>query len=133
MIAVDASTTTLLFADPTTEPRTSLARAALYADQSWIVPEHWRAEVFSAIRGLWRGERLSDHRAGIAIDALRDMVVTTVPVASLLPRMWELRDSFSGYDAAYVALAELYNCNLVTADGRLARSGAARCPIVLIS
>ena len=49
----------------------------------------------------------------------------------LLPRMWELRGCVSGYDAAYVASAEAYECPLVTADVRLARIGGLRCEVRL--
>lgn len=37
-------------------------------------------------------------------------------------RMLELRDNFSPYDATYVALAEQLRGELLTSDGRLARS-----------
>ena len=37
-------------------------------------------------------------------------------------RSVELRDNVSSYDATYVALAEILNCPLVTADARLARA-----------
>jgi predicted nucleic acid-binding protein len=50
----------------------------------------------------------------------------------LLPRIWQLRDNLTAYDAAYVALAEALDCTLVTADGRLGRSTGARCPITVV-
>jgi predicted nucleic acid-binding protein len=40
----------------------------------------------------------------------------------LLPRILGLEASFSAYDAAYVALAELLHAELLTADERLARA-----------
>ena len=45
------------------------------------------------------------------------------PQTRLLPRIWELRDNLTAYDAAYVALAEALDAPLLTRDGRLA--GAA--------
>lgn len=36
--------------------------------------------------------------------------------------IWELRDNFSPYDAAYVALAELLGIELLTTDGSLGRA-----------
>ena len=38
----------------------------------------------------------------------------------LLPRMWHLRQNFTAYDAAYVALAESLGAVLLTRDERLA-------------
>jgi len=57
------------------------------------------------------------------VDALTAMAATTIDLvatAPLLQRMWELRSNVSGYAAAYLALAETFECSLVTADARLA-------------
>ena len=58
--------------------------------------------------------------------------MTRYPVFSLLDRVWELRENLSAYDASYVALAELLDCNLLTADARLSRAPGVRCPITLV-
>ena len=39
----------------------------------------------------------------------------------LLSSRWELRAGVTVYDAAYVALAETLDCELLTADGALSR------------
>jgi predicted nucleic acid-binding protein len=49
--------------------------------------------------------------------------------APLLARCWELRATLTAYDAAYVALAELLQAPLVTADGKLSGADGPRCPI----
>jgi predicted nucleic acid-binding protein len=62
---------------------------------------------------------------GRAADALHDLVhmrLTRHPTRQLLPRIWELKETLTSYDGAYVALAELLECPLVTTDERLARS-----------
>jgi predicted nucleic acid-binding protein len=39
-----------------------------------------------------------------------------------LPRIWQLRQNLTAYDAAYVALAETLGCTLLTRDQALAKS-----------
>jgi hypothetical protein len=44
----------------------------------------------------------------------------------------ELRENLSAYDASYIALAELLDCELLTADARLGRAPGIRCSITLV-
>jgi predicted nucleic acid-binding protein len=48
-------------------------------------------------------------------------------------RAYELRANISAYDAAYVALAETLDCELLTADRRLANAPGKRCPVRVLS
>lgn len=66
------------------------------------------------------------------MDTFRRLGITRYPVFSYLDRVWELRDNLSAYDASYVALAELLDCNLLTADARLSRAPGIRCPITVV-
>ena len=50
----------------------------------------------------------------------------------LLPRMWDLRNNLTAYDAAYVALAEALDTPLLTRDRRLAAATGHRVQIELI-
>jgi predicted nucleic acid-binding protein len=43
----------------------------------------------------------------------------------LLERIWELRQNFSAYDAAYIALAEATNSVLYTSDAKLCKGHRA--------
>lgn len=134
MIAPDASVTVLLLhGDPLADPRAAGAAKILHADPAWIVPEHWRTEVLSATRGLLFGGKIDPDAADDAVDWLQDVTVVTVPTGPHLPRMWQLRSNLSVYDAGYVAVAELHDVTLVTADVRLQRAGVARCPIQVVS
>jgi predicted nucleic acid-binding protein len=61
---------------------------------------------------------------------LLDLPIERYPHDILVPRIWELRDNMSAYDAASVALAEAMTddgAELVTADARLARAARAAC------
>lgn len=47
--------------------------------------------------------------------------------------MWALRHNLSGYNATYVALAEMTDATaLLTTDARLARAPGPRCTIQLL-
>lgn len=67
--------------------------------------------------------------------ALEDHVALNIKRAEhrdMLERIWSLRDSVTAYDAAYVALAEILDCPLITCDARLARSHGHKARIELI-
>ncbi len=96
------------------------------------VPHVVDLEVAQALRGfVLRGQTKPD-RAGQALADLSDLPLYRYPHASLLERIWELRENLTVYDASYVALAEVLEAPLVTRDGRLARAGGHRAIIELI-
>jgi len=64
---------------------------------------------------------LDERRARLALADLQGLRVDRVRHGTLLDRCWELRDNLTVYDAAYVALAELLEVTLVTADGHSRR------------
>jgi predicted nucleic acid-binding protein len=80
-------------------------------------------EVVSAVRGLTLGKHLSPTRARDLLTDFDDLTIQRWPASDgLRRRAFQLRDSISAYDAAYVALAEALDCPLVTRDARLGRS-----------
>ena len=125
MIVVDASAalSALLNAG---QARHALANEQLHA------PHLIDSEVANGLR-----RRVAAHQLGVdagwtALDSFRRLGMTRYPVFSLLDRVWELKDNLSAYDASYVALAELLDCSLLTADGRLSRAPGVRCPITVV-
>jgi predicted nucleic acid-binding protein len=50
----------------------------------------------------------------------------------LLPRVWELRESLTAYDAVYVALAEALDAPLLTCDRRLATAPGHQARVELV-
>ena len=130
MIVPDASAAALLLhGDPEADTRVRRATEVLHGDPVWLVPEHWRTEVLSATRGLLLGGKIRSEDAEIAVEWLRDVTTVTAPTGPHLARMWQLRSNLSVYDAGYVAVAEVHDVVLVTADARIQRAGVARCPV----
>jgi len=129
VIVVDASVLTNALTDDGSVGASS--RAELARDAHWAAPAHIVVEVFSAIRGRWLGQKISQTRAEDALSAMVSTTIDLVGAAPLLNRMWELRSNVSGYDAAYLAVAETFDCALVTADARMARITDLRCEVRL--
>jgi predicted nucleic acid-binding protein len=101
-------------------------------DAVFHVPTIFDAEVLSALRGLVRGGKFDGTAAAELIPDLLVLPVDRWHMSPLLPRMWELRDNLTPYDAAYVALAELTGAVLVTGDERITASPGTRCEIQVI-
>ncbi len=133
MIVPDASVAVMLFGDPTADPRIAEATRVMRADPDWLVPEHWRVEFLSTIRGLAIGGKLDPDDAESAVQWLTSVTVAVAPTDPQVARIWELRANLSAYDAGYVAVAESHDLTLVTADARIARAGVARCPVRVIA
>ena len=79
-------------------------------------------EVAQVIRRLEHAGEVSARRAVGALEDLAALVVNRYEHELLLPRIWQLRKNVSGYDAAYVALAELLEAPLLTFDEKLANT-----------
>jgi predicted nucleic acid-binding protein len=97
-----------------------------------VVPHLVDAEVAQALRAQVRRGRVSDGDAQGALVRWARLGLRRFALIGLLPRIWELRDNLSAYEASYVALAEAFGCSLVTADARLARAPGPRCAITVV-
>lgn len=129
MLVVDASIVATALTDDGGEG--DLVRARLRGE-SLLAPELLDLEVLSVLRGQIRAGAVDSRRAQLALTDLNDMPVRRAPHGPLLARCWELRDNITVYDAAYVALAEFADADLLTADRRLARAPGTRCRIELL-
>lgn len=88
-------------------------------------PQLIDAEVTSAIRGLLTSKaeiRISPARAGEMLDDFADLSVMRHPMLPYQRRVLALRDSFTAYDAFYVALAESLRLPLLTDDRKYDRA-----------
>ncbi len=82
-------------------------------------------------RQLLAGD-LDRRRAEQALADLIDLPMRRVPHLRLLGRCWDLRENLTLYDAAYVALAEVLDLVLVTADVGLSRAPGLRCQVEVL-
>jgi predicted nucleic acid-binding protein len=89
-------------------------------------------EVAQVLRRYVRESQLSAEDARTAIRDLRDLDLSRHAHEPLLDRVWELRHNFSAYDAVYVALAEVLDARLLTADDRLAHAPGVKKRAILI-
>jgi predicted nucleic acid-binding protein len=112
-------------------PNGDAARARL-GDEELVAPELIDLETASMIRRWHRIGRLSARRAAMALMDLVELPLERAAHRPLLSRCWQLRESVSLYEAAYVALAEALDVVLVTADARLARAPGIRCRVDLM-
>ncbi len=85
------------------------------------------------IRRQAQAGHLDRRRAELALTDLVELSLRRVSHRPLLRRCWELRQTVTIYDAAYVALAEALDIRLLTADTRLANTPGPRCEIALIA
>ena len=115
-----------------TAPGSPAAHLLSGDDAAFQVPSIFDAEVLSALRGLVRGGKFDGAAAAELIPDLMVLPVDRWHMSPLLPRMWELRENLTPYDAAYVALAELTGAVLVTGDERITATPGARCDIQII-
>jgi len=107
-------------------------RFRLDSDPDLAAPHLIDVEVLSTIRRDFLRGLLDDTAAMMAVNDLRDWPGTRLGHQPLLGRAWELRHNVRGWDAFYVALAELLQATLLTRDGRLARAPGLRCPVEVI-
>jgi predicted nucleic acid-binding protein len=97
-----------------------------------VAPHVIDLEVVSAWRRLVAAGHLDERRATLALADLGALRLERVPHRPLMDRCWELRNNLTVYDAAYVALAELMEVDLLTADARLAAAPGIRCRIQVL-
>lgn len=130
MIVPDASIVANVVGD--SGPDGAAARAVLRSERELAAPDLIDVETTSVLRRRWLSGDLSARRFRSAINDLADLPILRHPTLPLMLRAYELRSSVTPYDAAYIRLAEALDCDLVTADARLARAPGPRCRVRII-
>lgn len=105
----------------------------LLGDEELAAPHLIDSEVTHVLRGLVHRGGLSEEQGELAMAGFIELTITRYPADWLRPRMWALRHNLSGYDATYVALAEMTGATaLLTTDARLAQAPGPRCHVQLL-
>ena len=118
MIVVDASAALELLLN--TPLAAQVASRLFSRDETLHAPHLIDLEVAQVLRRLERAGAITAARAQEAFEDLADMPLIRYPHLLLLPRVWDLRQNATAYDAAYLALAEAIDATLVTRDVALA-------------
>lgn len=130
MIVVDASVLVVALADDGEDGDRVRRRLR---GETLTAPEIVDLEILSVLRRSMTRGALNSRRADQALHDLLTLPLQRAPHLGLLARCWELRANLTSYDAAYVALAEVLDTTLVTADARLGRSSGPRCVVEVFS
>lgn len=131
MIVVDASVLANAVGDDGADGRR--VRRELRGAGDLAAPDLVDVETVAVLRKRWLAGSLSGHRFATAVDDLTDIDLHRYPTLRFMRRAWELRANVTPYDAAYVALAEVLDCELWTADQRLAKAPGPLCAIRVLS
>lgn len=130
MIVVDTSA--LLEALLRTPAGHDVENRLFAAGQTLHAPHLLDIEAAQVIRRYVANGDIDAARGHMALMDLADCPLRRYPHDFLLPRIWELRNNLTAYDAAYVALAEALDAPLLTRDRRLAAAAGHRARIELI-
>lgn len=130
MIVVDASAVLELLLG--TERAERVAARLLAPDERLDAPHLLDIEVGQALRRLAQLNAITVLRAEEALADFASLVIERHAHRELLPRIWQLRDSLTAYDAAYVALAEALDAPVLTCDAKLGRAHGHRARIEVV-
>ena len=130
MIVVDASA--LLEALLRTPSAKAVERRLFDPRQTLHAPHLLDVEVAQVIRRYAAKGEIDSERGRAALADLADLPIHRYPHDFLLPRVWDLRNTLTAYDAVYVALAEALDAPLLTRDQRLAAAAGHHARVELV-
>jgi len=96
-----------------------------------VAPELLLVESSNILRRLERAGIISNIEANAAHSDLLQLDVELFPFAPFAERVWALRGNLTGYDAWYVAVAERFECPLLTLDRKLSRATGPICEFLI--
>jgi predicted nucleic acid-binding protein len=110
-----------------------LADRALAPTESLHAPHLLDIEVTHALRSLVQRDEISAERAEQVLEDISQLLIVRHGHQLLTARIWQLRESLTAYDGAYVALAEALQAPLLTCDTKLARAHGHQATIELVA
>ncbi len=130
MIVIDASALVEILLR--TKRADRLMERAFSGSEQLHAPQLLDIEIAQVLRRLLRQKDITAARAEQALQDLSDLLIERHGHQTLIPRIWQLRDSLSAYDGVYVALAEALAAPLLTCDAKLAGAHGHRATIELV-
>jgi predicted nucleic acid-binding protein len=130
MIVVDASA--VLEALLRTPAASAVERRLFEPAQTLHAPHLLDVEVAQVVRRYAANREFDAERGRMVLADLADLPLRRYPHDFLLPRVWDLRNNLTAYDAMYVALAEALDAPLLTKDKRLAAAAGHHARIELV-
>jgi len=89
-------------------------------------------EFTNVLRGLLTKGSIALRDAELALAEFLQAPIQRYTHEPLVPRVWQLRDNLTAYDAAYVALAEALGADLLSIDRRIAGAPGIRCRVIVV-
>jgi predicted nucleic acid-binding protein len=123
LIVIDASVLANVIGDDGDDG--DLARSEFRSADDVAAPDLVDVETVAVLRKRWIAGSITARRFSSAITDLESIGIVRYPTR----RAYELRHNVTAYDAAYVALAEILDCGLLTGDGRLGDAPGPACSI----
>jgi predicted nucleic acid-binding protein len=127
LIVIDASVLANVIGDDGDDG--DLARSEFRSADDVAAPDLVDVETVAVFRKRWLAGSITARRFAGAITDLESIAIVRYPTLPLMRRAYELRANVTSYDSAYVALAAVLGCELLTGDGRLAGAPGPVCSI----
>jgi predicted nucleic acid-binding protein len=92
-------------------------------------PSHLDVESVNALRGMLLGRQLGMSKFEMFVGRMPMVPVTRHEIGPLIPRIVSLANNATAYDAAYLALAEVLDADVLAGDAALARVPGITCRV----
>ena len=130
MIVIDAS---VLYEAIIETPYSAAIVDRIFSDDETLHAPHLvDLEIVNTLRRYVLKGELSERSASQAMEDFASIPLKRHTHTGLIPRIWQLRNNLTAYDAAYIALAEMLNVPLITRDTAFASSTGHNVHVELI-